>query len=163
MTTKQFNEALRNIRDKNIFEKFFDEYYPQIIKISVYLYHDYRDAQDVAQVIFKYFLTHETNNYVDNPTAWLFALCKYNGQKLFKKEVAVNDNKNYCEPIQQYLSFEMRNALAQLDEEEADIVVLVWFYGYKLGEVAAIVHKSYFAVAKQHERAKKKLKKLLSN
>lgn len=85
------------------------------------------------------------------------------GRNFFKKEVAVNDNKNYCEPIQQYLSFEMRNALAQLDEEEADIVVLVWFYGYKLGEVAAIVHKSYFAVAKQHERAKKKLKKLLSN
>ncbi len=163
MTTKEFNEALQNIRDADTFDKFFDEYYLQIIKMSTYLYYNEQDAKDVAQEIFKYLLTHETKTYVDNPTAWLFALCKYNGQKLFKKEISMNENVEYYAPMQKYLSLDMRNALAELTAEEADLIMLVWFYGYTLEEVAAIVHKSYYAVAKQHERIKKKLKTFLSN
>ncbi len=162
MTTKQFNEALRNIHNDDTFDLFFDEYYPQIIKISLSLYHDEQDAQDVAQEIFKYLLTHEAKTYVDNPRAWLFALCKYNGQKLFKKEVKLSENANYGQVIYENLSLETLNALEMLDEEERNLITLIWFYGYSLEEISEIFHKSYYAVAKQHERAKKKLKNFLS-
>ncbi len=162
MTIKQFNEALRDIRNGDTFDLFFDEYYPQIIKISLYLYHDEQDAQDIAQEIFKYLLTHKVNTYVDNPRAWLCALCKYNGVKLCKKELPLNEDLEIETPLTQYLSLEMRLALNNLSQEEKDIVLLIWFYGYSLMEVATILHKSYLAVAKQHERIKKKLKNILS-
>lgn len=162
MTVKLFNELLKNIRQKESFEKLFDEYYTQIIKISLYLYGDLKDAEDIAQEIFKYLLTHEIKTYIDNPNAWFYALCKYNGQKLFKKEVPLNDNTDYYAPIKQFVSLDMQIALSKLTAEEADIIVLFWFYGYTLGEVAKILHKSYPAIAKQHERIKKKLKTILS-
>lgn len=80
----------------------------------MYLYHDYQDARDVAQEIFKYLLTHKIKNYIENPKSWLFALCKYNGLKLFKKEIEINENTNYYQPIYEFLSLEIRNALQKL-------------------------------------------------
>ncbi len=162
MTAKQFNDALQNIQDKETFEKVFDEYYPQIIKISMFLYKDFHDAQDIAQEIFKYLLTHKIKTYINNPNAWFYTLCKYNGVKLCKRELALNENMEIEAPLTQYLSLEMRLALNNLSQEEKDIVLLIWFYGYSLMEVATILHKSYLAVAKQHERVKKKLKNILS-
>lgn len=162
MTVQEFNELLKDIRRKESFEKIFDEYYKQIIKISIYLYGDFADAQDVAQEIFKYLLSHEVKSYINNPNAWFYALCKYNGQKLFKKEVLYGDNINYYEPIKQFISLDMQIALSKLTADEADIIILIWYYGYGLREVADILHKSYVAIAKQHERVKKKLKKFLS-
>ena len=162
MTTKQFNETLRNIKNAEYFDLFFNEYYPQIIKISMYLYHDYQDARDVAQEIFKYLLTHKIKNYIENPKSWLFALCKYNGLKLFKKEIEINENTNYYQPIYEFLSLEIRNASQKLNDDERVLIVLIWFYGYLIEEISEILHKSYHAIAKKHERIKKKLKNILS-
>ncbi|MDE7087595.1 MAG: hypothetical protein K2O67_05330, partial [Clostridia bacterium] len=66
-------------------------------------------------------------------------------------------------PIKQFVSSDMQIALSKLATEEADIIILFWYYGYTLDEVAKILHKSYVSIAKQHERIKKKLKTILSN
>ena len=81
----------------------------------------------------------------------------------FNKEVPINENIDYSTPDNQLISFNMRTALSKLSKDEADIIILFWFCGYSLEDVAKTLHKSYAAVAKQHERAKEKLKKFLSD
>lgn len=162
MTENEFNELLNDIRNRDSFEKIFDEYYPQIIKISMYLYGNYKNAEDVAQEIFKYLLTHEVKTHINNSNAWFYALCKYNGQKLFKKELPLNESIYCGASIKEFISLDMQVALDRLTPQEADIIILIWYYGFPLEEVAAILHRSYDAVAKQHERIKKKLKNILS-
>lgn len=163
MTVDLFNDLLKNIRQKEAFEQIYTEYYPQLIKISMHLYGNLNDAEDIAQEIFAYLLSHEVKTYVENPNAWFYALCKYNGQKLFNKEVPINENIDYSTPDSQFMSLNMRTALSKLSKEEADIIILFWFCGYSLDEIAKTLRKSYAAVAKQHERAKEKLKTLLSD
>lgn len=163
MTVNQFNELLKDIRNKDSFEILFDEFYPQIIKISVHLYKSFKNAEDVAQEIFKYLLTHEAKTYVNNPNAWIYALCKYNGQKLFHKELPLNEEIYVGSPIKEFISLDMQVAFSRLTPEETDVIILIWYYGYSLDEVAEILHKSYHAVAKQHQRIKKKLKNILSS
>lgn len=163
MTVELFNELLKNIRQKECFEQIYTEYYPQLIKISMSLYGNINDAEDIAQEIFAYLISHEVKTYVENPNALFYALCKYNGQKLFNKEVPINENIDYSTPDNQFISFNMRTALSKLSKEEADIIILFWFCGYSLDEIAKTLRKSYAAVAKQHERAKEKLKKFLSD
>lgn len=162
MTVELFNDLLKNIRQKEAFEQIYTEYYPQLIKISMSLYGNINDAEDIAQEIFAYLLSHEVKTYVENPNAWFYALCKYNGQKLFKKEMPLNDEIDFPAPDSQFMSLNMRTALSKLSKEEADIIILFWFCGYSLDEIAKTLRKSYAAVAKQHERAKEKLKTLLS-
>lgn len=162
MTDNEFNKLLKNIHNRDSFEKIFDEYYPQIIKISLYLYGRFRDAEDVAQEIFTYLLTHEVKTYINNPNAWFYALCKYNGQKLFKKELPLDENVCYAAPIKEFVSLDMQVAFSKLTPEETDIIILIWYYGFSLEEVATTIHKTYSAIAKQHERIKKKLRNILS-
>ncbi len=162
MNTERFNELLKDIRNPESFNEIFDEYYAQIIKISMHIYGSAEDARDVAQEIFKYLLTHEIKTYVKNPHAWFYALCKYNGQKLYKKELPLQDDVESQDAIYQFVSFEMRSALQKLSPNDRDLILMYWFYGFTLREIAQITHKSFLSVAKQHERAKKKLKKIMS-
>lgn len=162
MNTNRFNALLKDIRNKDSFNEIFDEYYDQIIKISMRIYGNIEDARDIAQEIFKYLLTHEIKIYVNNPNAWFYALCKYNGKKLYKKEVPMLENAEYEAPIFKFMSIEMSEALKKLSGQDRDLILLYWFYGYSLHEVATILHKPYLNVAKQHERAKKKIKKYMS-
>lgn len=162
MTVELFNELLQNIRQKECFEQLYAEYYSQLIKICMHLYGNLNDAEDIAQEIFTYLLSHKVKANIENPNAWFYALCKYNGKKLFKKEAPLYDNADYYEPINQFISLDIQNALSELTAEESDIIILFWYYGYSLDEVAQILHKSYASVAKQHERIKEKLKTLLS-
>lgn len=162
MTTRRFNKLLRNLHNAKAFREIYDEYYPQLIKISIYLYGNKEDARDVAQEIFQYLLTHETKSYVLNPKAWFFALCKYNGQKLFKKELPLDEGIDCGIVFSEYISLEMQVALSKLQPEEARIVYLKWYCGFSLKEIADVMNKSYDAISKQHERIKKKLKDILS-
>ena len=162
MTTRRFNKLLRNIHNAEAFSELFDEYYPQLIKISIYLYGDKENAQDVAQEIFQYLLTHENKSYVRSPNTWFFALCKYNGQKLFKKELPLDEDLDCGVVLDEYMSLEMKMALSKLQPEEARIIYLKWYCGFSLTEIADTLNKSYDAVTKQHERIKKKLKEILS-
>ena len=161
MTVELFNELLQNIRQEECFEQLYTEFYPQLIKIFMHLYGNLNDAEEIAQEIFAYLLSHKISSYVENPNAWFYALCKYNGQKLFNKEVPINENIDYSTPDSQFMSLNMRTALSKLSKEEADIIILFWFCGYSLDEISKTLRKSYAAVAKQHERAKEKLKKFL--
>ncbi len=163
MTVELFNELLQNIRQKECFEKIYEEFYPQLIKICMHLYGNLNDAEDVAQEIFAYLLSHKINTYVENPNAWFYALCEYNGKKLYNKEAPLNDNFDYSSSFKQLISLNMRTALSKLKKDEADIIILFWFCGYSLDEIAKTLHKSYAAVTKQHERAKQKLKMFLSD
>ncbi len=161
MTVELFNELLQNIQQEKSFQQLYTEFYPQIIKICLHLYGNINDAEDIAQEIFVYLLSHKVKAFIENPNAWFYALCKYNGKMLFKKETPLNDNTDYIAPVKNLISLEMKIALSKLTTQEADVIILFWYYGYSLDEVAKILHKSYAAVTKQHERIKKKLKSLL--
>ena len=111
MTVELFNDLLKNIRQEECFEQLYTEFYPQLIKISMHLYGNLNDAEDIAQEIFAYLLSHKISSYVENPNAWFYALCKYNGQKLFKKEMPLNDEIDFPAPDSQFMSLNMRTAL----------------------------------------------------
>lgn len=163
MTTAEFNYLLQNLRDKDCFEKFYCECYPLISKYSQYLFGSKNLDGDIAQDIFKYLFSHENVPYVKNYRAWLFALCRNNGNKyLSKGDVVLEENAPYTSFTETYDCGELDAILSLLKPDEREIVELKHLVGFSLKEIADIKARSYFAVLKQHDRIMKKLKIKLS-
>lgn len=163
MTTAEFNYLLQNLRDKDCFDKFYHECYPLIKKYSLYLYGRKSFVEDIAQDIFDYLFSHESVPYVQSYRAWLFVLCKNNGNKYIDNNVvALEENAPYTSFTEIYDCGELNEILRILKPEDREIVELKDIIGFSLKEIAEIKGKSYFAVLQQHVRAKNKLKTKMS-
>lgn len=74
MTTQRFNELLHNISNKECCEELYNEFYPYLIKYGLIIFKDRNIAEDVAQDIFNYFLTHTITSEIRKPNVWLYAI-----------------------------------------------------------------------------------------
>lgn len=163
MTTKEFNNALHNLRDEEVFKKFYDEICPQIFKISLSIFHNEDICRDIAQDVFKNILSCQNLSYIEYPRTWLFTLCKNIGLKyIHNNEVTLDDYASYTSFLENYDCGELNDILKELSAEERDIIEAHHLIGFSLKEIAQKQNRRYAAVAKQHKRILKKLEKKLS-
>lgn len=163
MTTKEFNHALHNLRDKEIFDKFYHEICPQIFKISLSIFHNESLCRDIAQDIFNSLLVSKNLTYVKYPRAWLYTICKNAGLKYIRNnEIELEEEAPYTSIAEQYNCGEVEFILRDLTVQEREIIELHYLVRYSLKEIAEKQKRQYFAVAKQHRRILKKLEEKLS-
>lgn len=162
MDTLRFNYLLNNLNDNKCYDEFHDEIYPLLIIYGRSIFKDKTIAEDVAQDILLFFISRKKFKYVQRPNSWLYALCKYNGKKYFSNDLPLNEEIDYIEAISSEMPLELKETLCKLTSLEANIIILKWFYGFSLSEIAKQLDKTYFSVQRLHNRTIKKLEKLLS-
>ncbi len=162
MKIGEFNDLLKNLKEKCVFDKFYSECFPLLIKYSNYIYSGKNLGYDIAQDIFHYLLTHENSTYVRSPRVWLFTLCKNFGLKYLTNDVELNESASYTSFVEHYDLGELDYLLDGLSPAERELIELKHIAGFSLKEIAAIKNKTYASVLKQHYRILKKLEKKLS-
>lgn len=162
MNSKKFNKLINSITDEICFRELYNEYYDIIIKYALYIYKSITIAEDIAQEFFEYLLTHKINSYIEKPNAWIYAIVKNQYSKYSTPHIPLNESLYYNSILDDELTTEIKLALDKLPAEDKEIIIMKWFYGFSLIDIALIKNRSKEAVWKQHQRSLKKLKKLLS-
>lgn len=166
MDARQFNVLLNKAcKDEHAFELLYDFYYKRIVlRLSNCFGRDL--AEDVAQDFFmKLVMSKKQYEYIENPTAWVYACCANIAKTKFAKETReITFNEELCSETDLDLDFEkvfLGIELDQLDELTRKIVVLHYWKGYHFGEISEILGITSDAVRQRHKRLKKKLKYIL--
>ena len=103
MTTQKFNELLNNIHDEQCFKILHDTYYPYIIKYGLIIYRNRDVAEDIAQDIFHYLLTHKISTEIRKPYVWFYAIVKNYFTKYKTETVSIDTIADIPNRIEDYI------------------------------------------------------------
>ncbi len=103
MTTQKFNELLNNIHDEQCFKILHDTYYPYIIKYGLIIYRNRDVAEDIAQDIFHYLLTHKISTEIRKPYVWLYTIVKNYFTKYKTDTVSIDTIADIPNRIEDYI------------------------------------------------------------
>ncbi len=159
MTTQKFNELLRNISDEDCFQKLYDEYYTLLIKFGLMIFKNRYTAEDAAQDVFNYFLTHKITSEIRRPKVWLYTIVKHYFSKYKTNTVPLKEDDIVATDLLDYLQIDVQMAIKKLAPDERELILLKWYCGFSLKEIAFYYKRTVPSVWKRHERILKKLKK----
>ncbi len=157
MTTKEFNEILNRLQQKDYIalEKIYNEYY-SLFYITAYLIcNNKADAEDIADsVIHK--LIRLNVPYIDNPKGYLYTLAINTAKNYVKQQRDIP--LAFAEQYEAQTDFDSRlnieECLAKLTDIEKTIVIEYVFVGYKFHEIAKRHNISLSTVKRKYKKAK---------
>ena len=162
MTEREFNKLIKKVAvDENALIKIYNFYYRRIMQFLQKTY-DKAFSEDCAQEFFLNLLNKPVEDYVKNPTAWVYR-CSINiaNEKIEKEnkyaELKTLDEKVDFEPSIEIFG-DLYEKLKMLEKDEREIVYLVHWDGYNLKEIAEILGVSHANARKKYSRIIKKLK-----
>jgi RNA polymerase sigma-70 factor (ECF subfamily) len=155
------------------FEKLFSQHSRIVYRAAYSVTGNEHDAQDIVQDLFLKLIDRGlTLESVANPAGYLFRMAINEGLRRFrirKRKNQTDDGLDHLEETltdDRQLEVNMRrkllDAMAQLDPEHAEVLVLWADHGYTDEEIAGMLGKSRGAVAMTLNRAKARLRKIMS-
>ena len=164
---REFNFLLKALpSDVRALEKLHAFYYRRI------LYHLGKKygrsfAEDVAQEFFLWLLHTDITEHVAFPTTWVYLKCDDLAKTKLRQErrYSYRDDLSDVEREEvwkQELYGDLYDAVKALDPVDQAIVDLYYWEGYKLREIAPLLHLSESTVRQRHRRLLKKIKKFLN-
>lgn len=156
--------------DKEILEQLYRKYYGAAYAYCIALCGDEHLAQDiVADAFVKACLSLPDD--VPSFRYWLLRVCRNlwidhkRRRKFVTSEAPLQAVSDGCSPETEYLKKEQHkalwNALGSLSPPDRELVVLHYFSGLSLQEIAPILGKSYAAVRQRMVRLRQELKQQL--
>lgn len=147
----------------------YEEHYQ---KVFAYIYshiNNYYDAQDLSEEVFtkinkKLDTFDETKSSLNT---WIFNITKNTLIDFYRTKhdsYELLDNYDYVsedDPVSPSELVDLSNALNKLDKKERDIIVLRYYKGYSLKEIAELMHISYGITKIKHNKALKEMKKFM--
>lgn len=166
MDKNKFNSLLQNYKtDQRAFTELYDYYFHRIVFHVTWKFG--RDiSEDVAQEFFMKLMRITLDEPVENPTSWVYTVCDNLAKTVIKKQKPYDEltGEEFYEFSSDVGEREtIQNALKVLDETDEKIVLMYYWEGYSLKEIASILHLPYETVKKRHPRALKKMQKILKN
>lgn len=157
--------------EEEALEAFVRKYYPAILRYCSYRVLDAGDAEDIVQETFeKFFRSLPLYRHYGKACNYLYViagnLCRDFGRKAaraevlgFSEERLLDEKEN---PIDEAISrFDLERALAELPEEQREVIALHYFQDLKLKEIAKILGIGLPRVKYRIKRAKERLMVLL--
>lgn len=152
------------------FEKFIRKYYPEIL--SFCRYHSLKsiEAEDLTQETFLHFFRSiQSYQHIGKTKNYLYVIAGNICKNYAKKKKAESIDQEVLEKKlifdggikQQENRLYVEQALNQLSSELREIIILIYFQGCKLSEVADILKIGLPLVKYRHKKAKEELKRLL--
>ena len=166
MDAKKFNRLMKTIKyDSKAFSEIYEEYYP---KIKIHVQRRFGRlvcAEDISQEVFLKLLSLDVKEYVEYPTAWVYALADNKVKDILRAthdEIALSDLCTASFDLDDtILSVDIKSALLHLDEMSQQILYLHIWEGYSYKEIALELNLGYANVRVKASRALKTLKKHL--
>ena len=168
MTRQEFNRLLRlaGAGCPQAMEALYREFFGKICSVALIMTHSTADAEDIAMdVMIKIFRAAAGKEFAEvvQPAAWIAAITRNTARNLLKRRArsvcaeSVLCTADASEPVS------ITDLLEPLRQEERALVVLHFFWGYQLTEIAQMQAVSYSTVKRRFRRAKQKLGENLSN
>ena len=158
--------------DKNIQEEIFREYHDKLQWFIFEKVNDQYLAEDLcSDVLMKVYEKYDTfDSSKASLSTWIYTIARnklidyYRGRKVFEEvpEEISTDSDIEAETCNEESLDELADALEQLDERERDIVILRYYKGITLREIAFKMNISYAYVKILHNKALESLKKYMS-
>ncbi|MDE7395981.1 MAG: RNA polymerase sigma factor [Clostridiales bacterium] len=164
MDEKEFNKLLKDLSIAKNFNKLYSFYYPKIVSHIYFQFHNKNLGEDVAQDFFLKLLHKGVDSYIERPTAWVYTVCDNLAKDTLTK------NKKYAlslediklskpdDTFETVLFGEYKDRIKTLDTETYDIIIMHYYEGYRLKEIAELLNINYSTVRQKCFRGLKKLK-----
>lgn len=162
---KQADKALCNLSqgDMSGLSAIYDLYGRLILSVAYTIVGNFTDAEDVLQdvmlLLARYAKQYKAGN---SPRAYVMSITRHTAINLIKKrktELSTDEIGDIPARDGKLASVEVQDLLAQLTEEERQIVTLHIYAGLSHRQVAKMLEISTSAAEKKYQRALKKLKK----
>ena len=162
---KQADKALCDLSqgDMNGLSVIYDLYGRLILSVAYTIVGNFADAEDVLQdvmlLLARYAKLYKAGN---SPRAYVMSITRHTAINLIKKQKNILSTDEIGDvPARdgKLASVEVQDLLAQLTEEERQIITLHIYAGLSHRQVAEMLEISTSAAEKKYQRALKKLKK----
>ena len=169
MTTAAPKQAGMNQQD---FEELFCNY-RQFVYCAAYTVPGRRqDAQDVLQTLFLRLLDQGFNKeFIKNPAGYLYRTAVNEARQMFRARKRRNYTDDDVEVLHDpetdrnashnHMREQLLEAMAQLEPEQGEMLVLCYEHGYSDAQIAEMLGKTRGAVAVTMHRARARLKELM--
>ena len=157
--------------DENAFNVFVHKYYKKILDYCVYHCMDKSYAEDLTQETFvRFFAKLSDYRYRGKTINYLYTIAGNLCKDYFKKakdsmmdeQVMENQSSLGLSEVDEIIDkLAIQGALAELQEELREIIVLYYFQGLKLSEISDVLHIGLPLVKYRMKQAKLKLEDLL--
>lgn len=152
------------VQSRQVFEQLVDEYSDMIYRIAYQNLRNSYDAEDIMQDVFLSLLKSNAE-FSDSAhiKAWLIKVTvnkciDYKKSARNRTTVTLDEQAAYYDSEEQGVMEE----IFKLPEEERNIIYLYYYEGYTIAEIAQILGKKQNTVNSKLQRARKKLKALLT-
>jgi RNA polymerase sigma-70 factor (ECF subfamily) len=168
------NELIRRAQnlDKNAFGAIYELYVDGIYRYVYYRLFDKKDAEDVTEEVFIKAMTGISGYQADKGlfTGWLYGIARnavidYYRSSQREKAAAENMTARQAESLREepdmFVAEVVRKALAGLTEDQREVIILRYYAGLKISEIAEQMGKPETAVKALQRRASLALAKAL--
>ncbi len=161
--------------DKNVLENLYKEHFPRVYRTAFFVTGDHQMAEDVAQEAFlKAFANLHKLQERQKFGSWISVIASNHAVDLLRKNKKVfftdnmetyggeahTDNPTECWDKKE-TSQEVRDALARLEPEEREIIVLKYFNELSIKEIASLIKAPSGTIKSRLFRARDKIRLLL--
>lgn len=154
--------------DEASLRSFYDNYGRLILAFILSIVNSIESAEGALQDVLMAIVTHQTDNYIKNPKAWLFKVILNISKRKAKQDYSVQAEQlpedenivsedNFSESIEN--TVDQIESLKCLDEIEQQCVIMCVFGQMKLPQVAEILGMPYKKVCNKYDYAVRKLRK----
>lgn len=169
MEARAFNFFLKRANSKTAFDKLYAFYYKRIVLFLTPRF-GREMARDAAQEFFiRLPKASESQDYVKNPTAWVFACAENIAKRMCQKQrrecalATLDVGSDRIEEVEKWIQrADILAALREMDDLSRKIIVYYYGYGFSQREIAEMLGVSAESVRQRHLRAKKKLRAYLT-
>lgn len=146
------------------FEHYISHLRPTVFRLAYGILKNREDAEDIAQDAFaRLYQSNKHFNDDDHVKAWLIRVTI----NLCKDMVKSAWYRHRDEPVPDISAEDheispLKSCIQRLDAESTAVIYLFYYEGYSVNEIAAIRHTTSAAVRTRLTRARKQLRKMLS-
>jgi len=158
---------------KEQFEKLFTEHSKMVYRAAYSVTGNKHEAQDVVQDVFLKLVDGGlTLEFTENPAGYLFRMAINEARQRFRDRKRENETDDGLEllgetpsdgkPLDDAIRQSLLDAIAQLEPEHAELLILGADHGYTDAEIAGTLGKSRSAIGMTLHRTKARLKEIMS-
>ena len=156
--------------DDRRFEELYAAYATDVLRVSYFYLGDRQQAEDVTQDVFVRLLTHAPELEPGKEKAWLLKValnrCRDLWRAAWVKRVVLGSPALELTPAPDQMDDrlekqELMNAVRRLPSGFRDVILLHYYQGYGIAEIAAMLHLPEGTISSRLSRARKKLEDIL--
>lgn len=156
--------------DDRRFEELYEKYADDVLRVSYFYLGDRQQAEDVTQDVFVRLLTHAPDLENGREKAWLLKValnrCRDLWRAAWVKRVVLGSPAMELTPAPDQMDDrlekqELLSAIRRLPADFRDVILLHYYQGYGIAEMAAMLKVPEGTISSRLSRGRKKLEEIL--